>query len=203
MTNQTSWDKRRNENYEALVVLKGEAHANLPLDLRTYIRSWYGKLILQITAVRRLSSMAHLTWVFTPCSTKQPNTLKFVWTQAVWFDVNLNVALHTQLQFLIVRIAACSTHWRWIKGGDKEEKQRQGRTEQQKQQVSTNGQWHSTVARLSTGVWTAKIFTWRTEREAHSLQISWSRDRGRVGPLFYLFTYWVNSMQFKRIAAHE
>lgn len=69
-------------------------------------------------------------------------------------------------------------------------KEGEDKAEKQKQQVSTNGQWHvSTVARLSTGARTAEIFTQLTERETHSLQISWSRERARELGHFSAFLY--------------
>lgn len=60
------------------------------------------------------------------------------------------------------------------------------RAEKQRQQVSTNGQWHvSAGARLSTGAWTAEIFTRRTEL-IHFKSVWAERERERTRPISYL-----------------
>lgn len=72
------------------------------------------------------------------------------------------------------------------KGKLRETKEGEDRAEKQRQQVSTNGQWHvSAVARLSAGAWTAEIFTWRTELiHFKSARAEGKRERAR--PIFYL-----------------
>lgn len=69
-----------------------------------------------------------------------------------------------------------------------ETKEGEDRAEKQRQQVSTNGQWHvSAVARLNAGARTAEIFTRRTE--LIHFKSAWAeRERERAQPIFYLLT---------------
>lgn len=67
-----------------------------------------------------------------------------------------------------------------------ETKEGEDRAEKQRQQVSTNGQWHvRVVARLSTAAWTAKIFTRCTEL-IHFKSARAEREREQARPIFYL-----------------
>lgn len=103
---------------------------------------------------------------------------------------NLCKKHHTTADFSVVSTLFMevfnSLAWHTKRGKFWETKEGEDRAEKQRQQVSTNGQWHvSAVARLSTGAWTAEIFTHRTEL-IHFKSARAEREREQTRPIFYL-----------------
>lgn len=95
---------------------------------------------------------------------------------------------HTTADFCVVSTLFMEVfqHARHKKKKLWETKEGEDRAEKQRQQVSTNGQWHvSVVARLSAAAWTAKIFTRRTEL-IHFKSARAEREREQARPIFYL-----------------